>query len=570
METESKIIPAAKRTTVQATFPDGRSFEGPLGTTVEEFLRAAAIRPEPPVVAAMLGRDLCELSQPLTSDEAIVPLDTGTPDGARIYRRSLVFLLVTAVCELFPGSDVEVDHSVSDGGFFCAAYQRGPFSAEETQRIETRMREIAHADEPILRREVPLPEAVKIFEREGFHDQTRLLRYREKDYLTLYRLRGVEDYFHGYMVPSTGYLKKFRLHRTVGGFILRFPRRHLPKEILPNGEYPKLWATFQEYGRWQDRLGLADVGMLNEAIESGRGREVILVSEALHDRKTAEIARQIAEARDRTRLVLIAGPSSSGKTTFSRRLSIQLLSQGLRPFPLEMDNFFVDRDKTPRDENGEYDFESFDALDRDLLNDRLERLLRGEEVRLPRFDFEAGKRVPGETVRLPGNAVIIMEGIHGLNPALLPRFGSGQAYRIYTSALTQLNLDRHNRISTTDTRLIRRIVRDAAQRGHSPAFTISVWDNVRRGERKNIFVHQENCDSIFNSALVYELAALRPIAEPLLRQVGPELPEYVEAKRLLAFLAWFRPLSPEYIPDDSILREFIGGSILEQFRVWGS
>jgi uridine kinase len=432
------------------------------------------------------------------------------------------------------------------------------------------MREIAHADEPILRREVPLAEAAEIFKREGFADQIRLLKYREKDYLTLYRLRGIEDYFHGYMVPSTGYLKKFRLHRTGAGFILRFPRRHLPQEILPNGEYPKLWATFQEYGRWQERLDLADVGMLNDAIESGRGREVILVSEALHDGKTAEIARQIAEARDRTRLVLISGPSSSGKTTFSRRLSIQLLSQGLRPFPLEMDNFFVDREKTPRDENGEYDFESFDALDRDLLNEDLERLLRGEEVRLPRFDFQSGKRVPGEAVRLGANAVIIMEGIHGLNPALLPRFESGQAYRIYASALTQLNLDRHNRISTTDTRLIRRIVRDASQRGHSPAFTISVWENVRRGERKNIFVYQENCDSIFNSALVYELAALRPIAEPLLRQVGPELPEYVEAKRLLAFLAWFRPLSPEFIPDDSILREFIGGSILEQFRVWGS
>jgi uridine kinase len=570
MAKDSDIVSASKRTTVQVTLPDGRTLEGPAGTTIQAFLRAAGLQPEPPVVAALLGKDLCELSHPVLADAQLVPLDTGTGDGARIYRRSLIFLLVVAVRELFPGSDVAVDHSVSDGGFFCTAYQRTPFSAEDMQRIETRMREIAHADEPIRRREVPLPDAIKIFEREGFLDKVRLMKAREKDYLTIYSLRGFEDYFHGYMVPSTGYLKKFRLHRIGMGFILRFPRQHLPNDILPNEEYPKLWATFQEYGNWQERLDLEDVGMLNEAIEQGRGREVILVAEALHDQKTAEIARRIAESRNRIRLVLIAGPSSSGKTTFSRRLSIQLLSQGLRPYPLEMDNYFVDRENTPHDESGAPDFEAFDAVDRDLLNDNLERLLRGEEVALPRFDFPMGKRIPGETVRLPPKAVIIMEGIHGLNPALLPRFRSGEAYRIYASALTQLNLDRHNRISTTDTRLIRRIVRDASQRGHSPAFTISLWDRVRRGERKNIFIYQENSDSIFNSALIYELAALRPIAEPILRQVGPEQPEYIEAKRLLAFLAWFRPLSPEFIPDDSILREFIGGSILDQFRVWGS
>jgi uridine kinase len=432
------------------------------------------------------------------------------------------------------------------------------------------MSEFAAADEPILRREVSLDEAISIFEREGYADKVRLLKIRQKDYVTLYTLRGIEDYFHGYMVPSAGYLKLFHLSHAAAGFILRFPRRHVPNEILPNGDYPKLWATFREYGLWQERLGLEDVGMLNEAIEQGRGAELILVSEALHNQKTAEIARRIADSRQQIRLVLIAGPSSSGKTTFSRRLSIQLLSQGLRPYPLEMDNYFVDREKTPRDEAGELDFDAFEALDRNRLNEDLKRLLAGEEVVLPRFDFQMGKRTTGDTVRLPAGTVIVMEGIHGLNPELLPRFDSSEAYRIYVSALTQLNLDRHNRISTTDTRLIRRIVRDAAARGHSPAFTISGWDRVRRGERRNIFAYQENCDSIFNSAFVYELSALRPIAEPLLRQVGPETPEYIEAKRLLAFLAWFRPLSPEFIPDDSILREFLGGSILEQFRVWGT
>jgi uridine kinase len=570
MPKDSGIIPVSKRTTVQVTLPDGRTFEGPRGSPIESFIRGAGLTRESPVVAALFRSDLCELSAPVEEDGELVPLDTGTGDGSRIYRRSLVFVLVVAIRELFPGSDVAVDHSVSDGGFFCTTVGRGAFSAEDLHLIEARMRQITEADEPIRRREVPLDEAIAIFQREGYQDKVRLLKTRTKDYVTLYSLRGIEDYFHGYMVPSTGYLKLFSLSRTATGFILRFPRRHLPNEILPNGDYPKLWATFREYGQWQERLGLEDVGMLNEAIEQGRGSELILVSEALHDQKTAEIARRIAESRECIRMVLIAGPSSSGKTTFARRLSIQLLSQGLRPYPLEMDNYFVDRDKTPRDDSGELDFDAFGALDRDRLNGDLKRLLAGEEVTLPRFDFQTGKRTMGDTVRLPEGAVIVMEGIHGLNPELLPRFDAKEAYRIYVSALTQLNLDRHNRISTTDTRLIRRIVRDAATRGHSPAFTISGWDRVRRGERRNIFIYQENSDSIFNSALIYELSVLRPIAEPLLLQVEPDTPEYIESKRLLAFLAWFRPLTAEFIPDDSILREFIGGSILEQFRVWGS
>jgi uridine kinase len=570
MSKDSGITPVSKRTTVQVTLPDGRTFEGPRGTTIEAFLRKAGVGGEPPVVAALFRKGLCELGDTVAEDGEIVPLDSGTGDGSRIYRRALVFVLVVAVRELFPGSDVAVDHSVSDGGFFCTTIGRAPFSTDELHRIEARMRQIAEADEPIRRREVPLDEAISIFQREGYLDKVRLLKTRSKDYVTLYCLRGIEDYFHGYMVPSTGYLKLFNLKRIASGFILQFPRRHLPNEILPNGDYPKLWSTFREYGQWQERLGLDDVGMLNEAIERGRGSELILVAEALHDQKTAEIARRIAESRDRIRLVLIAGPSSSGKTTFARRLSIQLLSQGLKPYPLEMDNFFVDRDKTPRDESGELDFDAFEALDRDRLNEDLKRLLSGQEVTLPRFDFQTGKQTEGDMVQMPEGAVIIMEGIHGLNPELLPRFTATESYRIYVSALTQLNLDRHNRISTTDTRLIRRIVRDATARGHSPAFTISGWDRVRRGERKNIFVYQENTDSIFNSALVYELSVLRPIAEPLLLQVKPDTPEYVESKRLLAFLAWFRPLTAEFIPGDSILREFIGGSILEQFRVWGS
>ena len=295
---------------------------------------------------------------------------------------------------------------------------------------------------------------------------------------------------------------------------------------------------------------------------------MILVAEALHEQHIAEIARQIAERRGKARLILISGPSSSGKTTFSRRLAIQLLALGLSPYALELDHYFVDREKTPKDENGQYDFESPEALDLKMLGDHLERLVAGEQVQLPRYDFKAGKQVPGDVVQLTTDHLIILEGIHGLNPRLVPGDLSGRAFRIYAAALTQLNLDRHNRVSTTDTRLIRRIVRDARERGYSARETIGRWESVRRGEERNIFPYQEKVDVMFNSALVYELSALQPLAEPVLRQVPHGTPEFIEAKRLLAFLEWFLPVETSLIPDNSILREFIGGSILQDFKIW--
>jgi uridine kinase len=568
MMINNAITPASRRTTVQLTLPDGRTFEGPSGTSVEAFFSIAQLSVDPIVAAATCNHELKELTMPVMEDGSYFPLTIGSADGARIYRRSLVFLLVVAVRELFPGTDVSVDHSVSDGGYYCTLIGHKQLSESELQELEERMREMVTADEKILRTEVPLAEAMERIGKEGFSDTVRLLSVREKKYLTLYTLRKVENYFHGYMVPSTGYLRLFRLEHTRPGFTLRFPRRHSPTQILQNADFPKLRKAFEEYGDWQARLGLDDVGMLNDSVAKGRGRELVLVAEALHDQKTAEIARAIVAARSRLRVVLIAGPSSSGKTTFSRRLAIQMLSQGLRPYPLEMDNFFVNRDQTPKDESGKYDFESFDALDRLLLEQKLEQLIRGEETTLPRYDFTEGCRKEGETVKLLKGSIIIMEGIHGLNPNLLSKVRSDAVFRIYVSALTQLNLDRHNRVSTTDTRLIRRLVRDVVRRGHPPAFTLNQWESVRRGERRNIFPYQENADMMFNSALVYELSVLRTYVEPLLRQVDPDTPEYVEAKRLLAFLAWFRCLPPDHVPDDSILREFIGGSILEDFHVW--
>jgi uridine kinase len=372
------------------------------------------------------------------------------------------------------------------------------------------------------------------------------------------------------MLPSAGFIKWFSLDVAGDGFILNFPRRNSPTQILPKTSYPKLLSTFRQYGNWLERLGIESVGSLNDANAAGNLREVILVSEALHELQITDIAQHIADRSEEARIILIAGPSSSGKTTFSKRLSIQLLAQGFSPFPLEMDNYFVDREKTPKDENGQYNFEALGAMDTHKLSVDLKRLIAGEEVRLPHYNFKAGKQEEGEVVRLSQDHLLILEGIHGLNPKLLPDIPASSTFKVYASCLTQLNLDRYNRISTTDTRLIRRIVRDARERGYSAQQTIQRWDSVTRGEKDYIFPYQENGDKLFNSALVYELSAIKPLVEPLLRQVPYGSLEYVEAKRLLAMLEWFLPIDNQMIPDNSILREFIGGSILKDFTLWES
>jgi uridine kinase len=326
--------------------------------------------------------------------------------------------------------------------------------------------------------------------------------------------------------------------------------------------------TYRQYSDWLNRLGVESVGALNDSIQENRIRELILVSEALHEMRIAEIARKISSESNNARIVLIAGPSSSGKTTFSKRLSIQLLAQGISPYPLELDNYFINRELTPKDEKGDFDFESLKALDTDLLESQIKQLIIGDEVQIPKFDFKLGKSQPGEIVKLQKDQLIILEGIHGMNPNLLKQISPDQTFRIYISCLTQLNLDRHNRISTTDTRLIRRIIRDARERGYSANDTIMRWESVRRGEKIHIFPYQQNANEIFNSALVYELAVLKPLAEPLLRQVPYGTRAHIEAKRLLSFLEWFLPLDTELIPDNSILQEFLGKSILREFRLW--
>ncbi len=565
MSEKHTVRPAEPRRTAQAHFPDGRTFEAPVGTRVEAYIRRAYGDHPVPFIAALVDGALRELAYPLERDAEVVPVFLSDSDGVRIYRRSLVFLMVTAISELYPEAQIFVDHSVPFGGYFCRVVGRETFSPGELESIEARMRAIVAEDAPISKERVPIEEALALFRERGEEDKVRLFSRRRKDYLVLYHLHDFCDYFHGYMVPSAGYLCIFALHPSRSGFILQYPRRHWPTELRPHAEYPRLTAVFREYGDWLHLLGVEDLGGLNEAIEHGRSREIILVSEALHEERVAQIAHEISEQRDRIRLVLIAGPSASGKTTFSKRLAIQLLAHGVRPFPLAMDNYFVDRDKTPRDENGEYDFETIHALDLPYFNRQLLALMEGKEVALPRFDFQLGRRQEGPQVQLGPEYVILVEGIHGMNPSLVTEVPPQWIYRIYVSALTQLNIDRYNRVPTTDTRLIRRIVRDATFRGYTAEETLDRWESVRRGEKRHIFPYQEHADVMFNSALVYELAVLKPLVEPLLLQVPPTSPRRVEVKRLMAFLEWFVASSPELVPDNSLLREFIGGSILRDY-----
>lgn len=567
---EKKQVTKVKipRETVEITLPDGSAYEGMRGTALIDFMRALPEWDDIPIVAAVIDGELRELTYPVKKDADVKPINISDSDGSKIYRRSLVFLLQAAFEDVFRDLQLTVDYSVPSGGYFCTVRNREPLTAEEVGLVKTHMQKMVESDLPIVREVVELEKAREYFRSKGYEDKLQLLQYRKKPDLVLYQLESHRDYHHGYMVPSTGFLKVFTLVHVEEGFILQYPRRATPTFLKPMPQYAMLRGIFHQYGEWLSSLGIGSVGSLNDATLRKDIHEVILVSEALHEQKIAEIAHQIADSKPQKKLVLIAGPSSSGKTTFSKRLAIQLLTHGIKPFALEMDNYFVDREDTPKDENGELNFEAFEAINRNALERDLLELMKGSQVRLPKFNFHEGKSQAGEIVTLSKDEIIIMEGIHGLNPALLSNFPQENIFRIYISCLTQLNLDRFNRISTTDTRMLRRVVRDSWARSFSAQRTISLWESVRRGERKHIFPYQENANAIFNSALVYELAAIKPYAEPLLRQIPYGTEEYREAKRLLAFLNWFIPFDEELIPDNSILREFIGGSVLSDFKIW--
>ncbi len=575
--TAAAVTADTPRADAQITMPDGSTWSAPVGTPLEVYFRAACPELVPPVrpagadgrrsvMAALVDGNLRELTFPITRDVVVTPVLLTDSDGHRIYRRALSFLLVVAAEELFPERKITIDHSLPFGGFYCAVVYGDPFTPEELAQIKARMQAIIDADAPIVRREIPLDEAIAIFRGRGDEDKLRLMQNRAKDYLVLYELRGVLDYFYGYMVPSTGYLTVFDLTHDGDGFILNYPQRSDPERCQPPVALPKLREVFHKAGRWNRLLGLEDIGALNAAIRAGRAREIILAAEALHESSVADIADLIV-ARPSVRVVLLAGPSSSGKTTSSKRLAVQLMAHGLKPYTLGIDNYFVDREHTPRDASGALDFEHLHAVDIDLFNEQLLALMECDrEVELPHYNFKTGRREPGDRVQLTPEHILIVEGIHGLNPELVHHVPAEKVFRLYVSCLTQLNIDRHNRIPTTDVRLLRRIVRDSWSRGYSAAETLSRWPSVRDGERRWIFPFQENADANFNTALVYELAVLRPLAEPLLRQVDPGSPHYVEVKRLLAFLAWVHPLNNlDLVPDNSLLREFVGGSILDDY-----
>jgi len=544
----------------EAILPGGGKQRFPTGIRLAEVATTVKDSFPASIVAARVDNRVKELKEQPPAGSNVEMIDLAQKEGADIYRRSLTFLLLMATREVFPDCRLMVEHSLGKG-LYCELQGNRSLTKDGVAAIERKMRKLVEDNIPFTKRRVPLNKAIEIFRSQGQTEKADLLRYRAKDYLNIYSCLDYQDYLYGYLVPSTGYLQQFSLKFYMPGLILRFPDEFDPHRLPPFVEQRKLFEVFREAERWCQILGVDTLATLNRTTETGGGKELILIAEALHEKKIAQIADQITAKSDQARLILVAGPSSSGKTTFAQRLRIQLLVNGMRPLPISLDDYFLDRECTPRDENGDYDFEALEAIDLELFNEHLTALIRGKEIELPSYNFTTGKReYLGRSAKLEPGQPLIVEGIHGLNERLTEAVPRGQKFKIYVSALTSLNVDYHNRIPTTDTRLIRRIVRDNQFRGHSAATTIKLWPSVRRGEEKHIFPFQEDADIMFNSALIYELAVLKELALPLIRQISPDLPQYAEACRLQKFLEYFLPLPHTSIPSNSILREFIGQS----------
>lgn len=504
---------------------------------------------------------LQELDKALEEDCEIQFLTTADPIGFETYKRSLCFMMVKAVHDVGGHDKVErvrIHFSLSKG-YFCTIEGDVELNQDFLSKVDMRMQELIGERIPIEKRSIHTTEAVELFRKHGMFDKERLFEYRRVSKVNIYSMNEFEDYYYGYMVPDAGYLKYYALYLYDGGFIIQMPTKEEPEKVEPFAPMPKLFEVLKKSIAWGDLQGIDTVGALNDMVTQHDMSEVVLVQEAYQERQIAEIAKQIADRPD-VKFVLIAGPSSSGKTTFSHRLSIELRVNGMRPHPIAVDNYFVDREQTPKDENGNYNFECLEAIDVKQFNEDMQALLAGEEVNLPIFDFKEGKRRYGNNPKkLNSNDILVIEGIHCLNPKLTKSLNNANKFKIYISALTQLNIDEHNRIPSTDGRLIRRIVRDARTRGTSARNTIAMWPSVRRGEEENIFPYQEEADVMFNSSLLYELAVLKQYVEPLLFGMGKDCPEYVEAKRLLKFFDYFVGIGSEPVPTNSLLREFIGG-----------
>lgn len=490
-------------------------------------------------------------------------LDITSSSGMRTYVRSLFFILVKAVEELYPQGNISLEHPISKG-YFCKLHIDRTIGLDDVQRIKQKMQEIIAADIPYTRTESHTEEVVRLFEKRGMMDKARLLDTYGQLYSYYYQLGDTVDCYYSSLVPSTGYIHLFDIVKYYDGLLLRIPSRENPTKLEEVVKQEKMLEVFQEYHRWNQILGISTVGDLNVACNHGHATDLINVSEALQEKKIAQIADEITHRNQdgkRVKLVLISGPSSSGKTTFSKRLSIQLMTNGLKPYPISLDDYFVNRNDTPLDENGKHDFESLYAVDLPFFEEQLSTLLNGGEVELPRYNFTTGKReMSGKKLRIDEHMILIIEGIHALNPALTPHIPNENKYKVYVSALTTILLDNHNYIPTTDNRLLRRIIRDYKYRSYSAEETIARWPSVRAGEEKWIFPYQENADAMFNSALLFELAVLKDYVEPVLRKVPNRCPEYSEAHRLLRFLNYFVSVQDKELPPTSLLREFLGGS----------
>jgi len=530
------------------------------GTTLKEISEELNVNLKYPILGAFVNNKLKELSYNIYKPKTVEFIDITHPDGMRMYIRSLMFVLQKAVNNIIPGKQLKIEHAISKG-LYCEIERNGTLDIETVFAIGNRMREIIDADIEFKRKEILTTDAIKLFEEAELTQKALLFKFRSQLYTSVYSLDDINDYFYGFLAPSTGYLKVFDLVKYFDGMLLIGPKSDNPDEceeiILQN----KLFEILREYKQWGEILNVGYIGNINEIIEKKQVGELIKISEALQEKKLAYIADKISAQTPHPKLILISGPSSSGKTTFAQRLAIQLKVAGIKPVTLSLDNYFVNRELTPRDENGEYNFEALEALDIDLLNSNLLQLFNGEEIELPRFSFQTGQRYyTGEKLKIDKKTIIIAEGIHALNPNLTPDIDDKDKFKIYVSALTTVSLDNLNRIPTTDTRLIRRIVRDYRYRGYSALETIDRWQSVREGEEKYIFPYQENADVMFNTAVHYETGVLKRYVEPILYEVPKNKKAYREAVRLLKFFSYITPIPDEEIPPTSILREFLGGS----------
>ncbi|MDF2486561.1 MAG: hypothetical protein K0R46_2729 [Herbinix sp.] len=541
---------------------NGKLYEYPSGTSILEISRDFQKEYECQIILAFVNNKLRELFKRVNDNCSIRFVTVSEDAGHKTYQRGMVLVMLKAIYSEFGNENVNkvsIEYAINNG-LYCDYEGREPLTKERVLAIKKRMIDLVQRDIPFMKRSIGTDDAIELFRRYRMYDKEKLFRYRRVSKANIYSLDGFEDYYYGYMPPSSGMLKDFDIMQYDDGLLLLLPNKKKPTVVETFVPQPKLYETLKEANQWAQMMDLPNVGALNDVISQGNLSELILVQEALQEKKISDIAANIKKAGGK-KFIMIAGPSSSGKTTFSYRLSIQLKAHGLKPHPIAVDNYFVERDKTPKDEDGNFNFEILGAIDIEQFNKDMTDLMNGKTVEIPVFNFVTGKReYKGDFLKLGPEDILVIEGIHGLNDALSYSLPRESKFKIYISALTQLNIDEHNRIPTTDGRLLRRMVRDARTRGASAQKTISMWPSVRRGEDENIFPFQEDADVMFNSALIYELAILKQYAEPILFGIDRNCAEYVEAKRLLKFLDYFIGAPSETVPKNSILKEFLGGS----------